>query len=260
MVELLRNKNLTTRFRILVEIADNGPNIQQRDIARKLAITPQAVSEYIAQLIKDKLIVSEGRSRYRITSEAVDWIIKGLREINDFSLLIQKAIKNYSVCAAIAESDLNKGQKVGLMMKDGLLFATTDTHTGATGIAGSDVKCGDDVSITDIEGIVRFNPGQVAILKIPGIQKGGSRQVDTEKLKEALVDRKPIGAIGIEAIVALSNLGIEPLYAYGVPEAAIDAAKSGLYPAVVCIDDEALGLVGRLVSERVDYEMSDLTR
>ena len=30
--------------------------------------------------------------------------------------------------------------------------------------------------------------------------------------------------------------------------------------AVVCIDDEALALVGRLVSERVDYEMSDLTR
>ena len=49
MVEILRNKNLATRFQILVEIARSGPNIQQRDIAGKLGVTPQAISEYIKQ-------------------------------------------------------------------------------------------------------------------------------------------------------------------------------------------------------------------
>ena len=76
MIEVLRNKNLTTRFQILVEIADSGPNVQQRDIARKLDITPQAVSDYIAQLIKEGMLVSEDRARYKITNEGVNWIIK----------------------------------------------------------------------------------------------------------------------------------------------------------------------------------------
>ena len=53
MVEILRNKNLATRFQILVEIARSGPNIQQRDIAGKLGVTPQAISEYIKQMVKE---------------------------------------------------------------------------------------------------------------------------------------------------------------------------------------------------------------
>jgi putative transcriptional regulator len=61
-MQILRNKNLTTRFQILVEIADKGPLIHQRTIARELAITPQAVSEYIAQLVKEGLLKAEGRS------------------------------------------------------------------------------------------------------------------------------------------------------------------------------------------------------
>jgi putative transcriptional regulator len=42
MVEILQNKNSATRFQILVEIAASGPNIQQKDIATKLGVTPQA--------------------------------------------------------------------------------------------------------------------------------------------------------------------------------------------------------------------------
>ena len=36
MIEVLRNKNQTTRFQILGEIADKGPDIQQREIAKEL--------------------------------------------------------------------------------------------------------------------------------------------------------------------------------------------------------------------------------
>jgi putative transcriptional regulator len=259
-IEILRNKNLTTRFQILVEIADKGPNVQQRDIARKLDITPQAVSAYIAQLIKDGMIVSEGRSRYRMTNEAVDWIIKGLREISDYGTLVQKAITNISVCTAIAESDLTKRQKVGLKMKDGLLLATEDTDLGSTGIVVSDARKGEDVGVSDIEGIVKLKLGKVTILRIPGIQKGGSRTVDTEQLKSNISDAKPVGAIGIEAIVALRNLDIKPVYAYGATEAAIEAAKSGLFPVIVCVDDETPGLIARLEAQSIDYELRDMRR
>lgn len=259
-IEIFRNKNLTTRFQILVEIADSGPNVQQRDIARKLNITPQAVSDYMAQLIKDGMLVSEGRSRHKMTNEAVNWIIRELREINDYRLLIQKAITNISVCAAIAESDLAERQKVGLKMKDGLLFATEQPGVGATGIAVSEAKKGEDVGITDIEGIVDFKLGKVTIMKIPSIQKGGSRMVDTEQLKRTISHRMPVGAIGIEAVVALRNLDIKPVYDYGVAEAAIEAAKSGLSPVIVCVNGETSGLVSSLETQNVDYELRDLRR
>ncbi|GAI54332.1 unnamed protein product [marine sediment metagenome] len=69
MVEILRNKNAATRFQILVEIAAMQPNIQQRDIAKTLNVTPQAVSDYVKQLLKDGLLISRGRSRYQVSTE-----------------------------------------------------------------------------------------------------------------------------------------------------------------------------------------------
>ena len=71
MTQVLRNKNVATKFQILVEIAANQPNIQQKDIARKIGVTAQAVSDYISKLGKDGWLISDGRSRYRITKEGV---------------------------------------------------------------------------------------------------------------------------------------------------------------------------------------------
>ena len=122
MVEVLRNKNLATRFQILVEIANSGPNIQQQDIARKLYVTPQAISDYTRQLVEEGLLVSDGRSKYRLTNEGVNWVIRILRELREYDTLIERAITNISVCAAVAADDLIEGQTVGLEMKDGMLF------------------------------------------------------------------------------------------------------------------------------------------
>ena len=52
MVEILQNKNSATRFQILVEIAASGHSIQQKSIAVKLGVTPQAISDYIRQLVR----------------------------------------------------------------------------------------------------------------------------------------------------------------------------------------------------------------
>ena len=109
MVEILRNKNLTTRFQILVEIANSGPNVQQRDIAERMGVTPQAVSDYITRLIKEGMLSSEGRSYYTVTSRGVNWIIKALRELHTYNDFVRRAVNNISVCAAMAESDLTWG-------------------------------------------------------------------------------------------------------------------------------------------------------
>lgn len=260
MVEILQNKNLATRFQIMVEIARRGPNIQQQDIARMVNITPQAVSGYVRQLVNDNLVYSDGRSRYRITSEGVNWIIKELRELKSYHAVIEKTITNISVCAAVADTDLVKGQRVGLQMKDGMLF-TTEKTDAAHGIVFSDAKAGEDVGISGIEGIVRLKTGKVTIFKVPGIEKGGSGTVDTKRLKSEILDKRPAGAIGIEAIVALKRTSARRfVYKYGVTEAAIEAAYSGLPFLVVCVDSMTSDLIKRLDEAGVSYELIDMRK
>lgn len=65
MIEVLQNKNSATRFQIMAEIASAGPNIHQKNIALKLGISPQAVSEYVRQLSEEKLLTAESRSSYK---------------------------------------------------------------------------------------------------------------------------------------------------------------------------------------------------
>jgi putative transcriptional regulator len=258
MVEILQNKNSATRFQILVEIAASGPNIQQKDIATKLGVTPQAISDYIHQLINEELVVSTGRSQYKVSTKGVNWMLKVLRELRSYTSLVERAVTNVTVCAAIAECNLNQGQAAGLKMKNGLLFATSQINSGARGIAVSSVGQGEDVDISNIEGLVDLMRGRVTILQIPGIQKGGSRQVDLERLRAQITNNQQVGAIGIEALVSLRRIDIEPRYLYGVTEAAIEAAHCGLSFVIVSTDDAVPGLVKRLQEEGLNCEIVDL--
>ena len=45
---------------------------------------------------------------------------------------------------------------------------------GARGIAQSAVSRGEDVDVSNIEGIVEFTQGKVSVLQVPSIGKGGS--------------------------------------------------------------------------------------
>jgi len=259
MVEILQDKNSATRFQILVEIATSGPSIQQKSIAVKLGITPQAISDYIHQLVKEDLVVSTGRSHYRVSTKGVNWMLKVLRELRGYASVAEQAVTNITVCAAIAECDINRGQAVRLKMKDGLLFATSQTDGGARGIAVSSVSQGEDVDVANIEGLVELTRGRVTILQVPSIQRGGSRQVDLKLLKAHTSNNQQVGAIGIEALVSLRRIGIEPRYIYGVTEAAIEAAQCGLSFTVVCTDDAIPGLIKRLQQEEeLGYELIDL--
>jgi putative transcriptional regulator len=257
MTQVLRNKNLATRFQILVEIAANQPNIQQKDIARKIGVTSQAVSDYISKLEKDGWITSDGRSRYRITQEGVNWMLKSLRELQQYTSAAESVLTNITTWPAIAAVDLKKGQPVSLVMKDGLLYASNQIGSGASGIASGKARAGKDIGITDIEGILALETGKITVLEIPAIQSGGSRNVDLKKMKKGLVKGRLVGAIGIEAIVALRQIGIEPNYLYGVPQAAIEAARSGLPFVIVCAASESPALLQKLTEENLKYTQID---
>lgn len=259
MIEILQNKNSSTRFQILVEIAASGPTVHQTTIAAKLGITPQAISEYIRHLTDEEMVTCTGRSSYRVSVKGVNWVLKMLRELNDYVSLVTRAVTNLTICAAIAESDIKQGQAVGLKMKDGLLFATHSLGKGARGIAQSAANKGEDVDVSSIEGIVELTKGKVMILQVPSIGKGGSRRADREKLLASVRDDQHFGAIGIEALVVLRRLKLEPRYIYGVAEAAVEAVNCGLNFTVVCTDDAISELIKRLEEEKIEHEITDLT-
>jgi putative transcriptional regulator len=258
MTQVLRNKNLATKFQILLEIAANQPNIQQKDIAGKIGVTSQAVSDYISKLEKDGWLTSDGRSRYRITKEGVNWMLKSLRELQQYSTSAEKVLTNINTWAVIAALDVIKGQKVGLTMQDGLLCASAFYGKGASGIATDNAAKGEDVGITDIEGIVQLDIGQITILEVPDIRRGGSKYVNLSKMKNALAKDSLIGVIGIEAFAALGKIDIKPGYIYGVTQAAIEATRSGLSFVIVCNSSESPALLQRLNDENIKYNLVDI--
>lgn len=258
MIEVLKDKSLATKFQIIVEIAAGQPSIQQKAIAARLNVSRQAVSQYIEKLIEEGLVTSGGRSRYSLTREAVNWIIKTLRELDSYSASVKRTVTNITVCAAVAESDLNKGQIVTLEMEDGILVARSARGRGAKGIAVTDARKGEDIGVSNIDGIVPLKPGKITILKIPAIQNGGSNNVNLDRLKHEISKKIPHGAIGIEALIALKRIGIKPQYFYGVAEAAIEAVNSGLPFLIICTDDAVPELLKKLGDEGLVPELFDL--
>ena len=93
MPQILRNRNLATRFQILVEIAARQPYVQQKDIASKVGITSQAVSEHIKQLAAEGLLACHGRSKYTVTKEGVDWALKALRELQGYASFLGEELQ-----------------------------------------------------------------------------------------------------------------------------------------------------------------------
>ena len=261
MAQILKSKNLATKFQIMVEIAAHQPNIQQKDIAPRLGITSQAVSEYIRELIKDGWLSSEGRSRYKVTKEVVDWILQMSRQLHSYAWFVSKAVADISTTTAIADSNLSVGQPASLYMKDGFLFASKVIRgKGAKGITVTEAKKGQDVGIGNIEGVIKLEPAKVTIGKVPNVQNGGSRSTDFARLEREVKEARLVGALGTEALVALMQIGVKPDYVHGVREAAIEAAYCGLPFLVACSEDKVPILVQRLEEENLDYEIVDLRK
>ncbi len=259
MAQILKSKNLATKFQIMVEIAAHQPTIQQKDIAPRLGITSQAVSEYVKELIKDGWLSSEGRSRYKVTREGVDWILQMSRQLHSYAWFVSKAVADISTTTAIADSDLSVGQPASLYMKDGLLFASdVSSDTGAKGIAVTEAKKGQDVGIRNVEGVIKLESAKVMIGKVPNVQDGGSRNTDLARLEREVKEARLVGAMGTEALVALTQIGVKPDYVHGIREAAIEASYCGLSFLVVCSEDKVSILVQRLEEENLGYQIIDL--
>src|SRR3989304_9850598 len=149
---ILRSKKEITRFQILVEIAAHQPDVMQREIADRIGITPQAVSEYIKDLVLQGFLYSDGRVRYRVTKKGVEYVLERAQELKKYARYVMEDIVSHvSVATSIARENLKKGQSVSLVMDNGLLYAGSG-EGDVMGFTISDAEEGEDVGETGMGG------------------------------------------------------------------------------------------------------------
>ncbi|AGB36441.1 DUF7839 domain-containing protein [Natronococcus occultus] len=256
MVDVLDNKRAATRFRILVQIAERQPAVSQGEIAEEVGVTSQAVSEYIRELVDDGLVEKEGRSRYRVTKEGVDWLFQAAGDVRRFAdHVTEDVLGAMGEDTAIATDDLEEGDIVSLSIEDGLLHAAPGEAGPATGVATTDAEAGTDVGVTSFEGVIDLEPGSVTVLQVPAVRAGGSREVDAETVTDHCAGADLVLATGVEAVVACRQADAEPAATFAVGEVAADAAERGLTVAVVATIDAVGRVTDTLRDAAVSYEV-----
>ena len=129
-------------MQILVEIAEHQPAVRQQEIAEKLGVTPQAISEYIRELVDEGMVSASGRGNYEVTKSGIEWVLANAESLESYARHIRRdIIQQVSVWTAIAAEDLRAGDEVGVYMKAGFLYAGKQP-LAATGSVVADAKNG----------------------------------------------------------------------------------------------------------------------
>ena len=258
MSDALADKRTATRFRVLVEIADRQPAVSQGEIAEAVGVTSQAVSEYIRELVDDELVTKEGRSRYSVTKEGVDWLFQEAKALQRYADHVTgDVLGTVQEDTAIATAPIEAGQAVTISVQDGLLHATPGESGPATGVATTDAAEGTDVSVTSFEGVIEMTAGTVTVVQIPPARDGGSRAVDTDRLEALCTATDLIVAAGVEAVVSLRAVDREPSVTVAAGEVAAAAAAVGQSVVVVASTDTIGRVTDALRDGNISYEVSN---
>ncbi|MFA5294684.1 MAG: winged helix-turn-helix transcriptional regulator [Methanoregulaceae archaeon] len=255
---ILRSKREVTRLQILVEIAEHQPAVRQQEIAGKLGVTPQAVSEYIRELVDDGMVAAHGRGRYDVTRTGIEWVLSHAEALESYARHIRRdIIQQVSTWTAMAAQDLKEGDEVGVYMQDGFLYAATGLRS-ANGVVVIDARKGEDTGVTRLSGIIDHTEGMVHVCKVPRVQRGGSRMVNRDLLRGVTGQSGMVAAVGLEAYVALVKAGRIPDMFFGSREGAIEAAFHGIDCAIFIVDEEFTDFLKRLESVGLSYTIHDL--
>ncbi|MDD1695133.1 MAG: winged helix-turn-helix transcriptional regulator [Methanoregula sp.] len=258
LYSILRSKSEVSRLQILAEIAEHQPAVRQQEIAIKLGVTPQAISEYIRDLVDEGMVSASGRGNYEVTKTGIEWVLANAESLESYARHIRRdIIQQVSIWTAIAAENLSAGDEVGVFMKDGFLYAGKKKQA-ATGSVVADAKKGEDVGVARLNGIIGHREGTITICKVPRIKHGGSRRVQMNELKELIRPAGMVAAVGLEAFIALRNAGHNPDLFFGAREGVIEAAFHGLDCVIVVVDEEFTDFLKRLEGVGLSYVIVDL--
>ncbi len=229
MTDLVRNKGRITKTLMLLEMATGSPK-DQRSLADPVGVTPQAISDYLSKMKKEGL-VTIGDDGPRPTMKGVDQLHQDLLELKEF---VDGSIGKLDIIRsidAIAMDRIDRGDRVNLIMEDGLLCAVKK-GSGSTGIAERDALPGEMLPISKLSGMVEMESGTLRMIEIEPARRGGGRGRIT---KEQLLELSSVGtssfriaALDMEAMALLKRSSIEPDLEMPPPEAVLSCSIRGL--------------------------------
>ena len=265
MMKAFKKRGALTHFQILSEISKQDPHLKQKDLAKKLGITIQAVSENIKTLIELGYITSkDGRSPYKITQTGIDKVKKDAINLRKYSDSVLETMNHYkTIWPAIATEPLEKEDIVGLYMDGGILYAHKKEEN-ATGIVMDDAEAGMDVSLTNLTGLIDMNVGEVTVIIVPTIKDGGSKTTDLNLIsnvyKKGTNTGEKFNKIAIAGTVSravLNKLGMPVDIEFAAPQATANAARKGLNVLAVCVGDMSKAFTRELEAEKIKFNIID---
>lgn len=255
---VLESKRNATRYEILVQIAERQPAVNQQEIADAVGITAQAVSDYLQGLIEEEFVEKHGRGRYEVTKEGVDWLISQTDDLRSFvQHVAEDVIGEVEIETAIASTTIAEGETVSLTMQDGVYSARAGASGEATAVAVTDAEPGQDVGITNLEGVVDYDLGTVTIVSIPQVQHGGSSAADPDWIAASAADHDMLAVAGTEAYAAATAADLTPDVRFGSADAVQEAAIKGLDVLLLATTDLLSRHTDRLREQNVSYEVVD---
>ena len=265
MMKAFKKRGALTHFQILSEISKQDPHLKQKDLAKKLGITIQAVSENIKTLIELGYITSkDGRSPYKITQTGIDKVKKDAINLRKYSDSVLETMNHYkTIWPAIATEPLEKEDIVGLYMDGGILYAHKKEEN-ATGIVMDDAEAGMDVSLTNLTGLIDMNVGEVTVIIVPTIKDGGSKTTDLNLIsnvyKKGTNTGEKFNKIAVAGTVSravLNKLGMPVDIEFAAPQATANAARKGLNVLAVCVGDMSKAFTRELEAEKIKFNIID---
>jgi putative transcriptional regulator len=255
---VFESKRTATMYRILVEIAKRQPAVSQQEIADEIGVTAQAVSDYLQELVERDFVHKEGRGRYEITNEGVDWVISETDALRGFvEHVSEEVLEGVDVETAIATTDIAEGTNVSLTMRDGMLHAIPGETGNATAVAVTDAAAGEDIGVTNFEGVIEYDFGTVTVVSIPPVQEGGSSAVDAEAIAEHAGDHDLVAVDSPEADTVATAGGLEPDIRFGTAAAVQEAATKGLDVLLLVVRTRVSAHTDPLREQNVSYEVLD---
>ncbi len=262
-MKVFKKKGELTKFQILAEIAKGQPHLRQKDIADKLGITVQAVSENLKTLVDEGWVeTGSGQSRYKITKRGIEKVKKGALDLRKYSDQVLDTMNTYkSVWPAIAKEELNEGETVWLEMENGTLYAgkkETPAHAEVLHYANE----GEDVALVSLGGTIELQPGFVVIIKLPTINQGGSRACDLDHVQEILKKYPDqfhrVGIMGTVSRAMIDKLDMKADFEFATPQATIAAAKRGLNVLIFAVGKMTRNLTKKMDDEGISYVIEDV--
>lgn len=244
---ILRDRTRITRLLILREFTER-PRTPLREVAGRLGVTVQAVSQHVQAMEEAGHVQSDGAGR-EPTAAGVQALQEGLADLKRAVDEAVAALARVDVTAAVAGTAVREGEPVGLFMEAGELVARAGSTSSSRGRAVHAAKVGEEVAVRELGGVVDLKPGRITVLELPTAAEGGGRVVAARDLKAYLREHRVafdrVAATGVGGRLLAKRAGLGPDVVHAPVEASFHAAELGLDVLLLAARDDIPGALAR---------------